>query len=402
MILPVTSPDQRNKSVLWVDAFACHGDPTMRQLLNALPALQAAGWTVSVWCLRSDLPREKVQHVIFPAPSWLGPLALVYFSVIVNLYAFWRWLTRAPRPASIIHATCGTHMGADVCTVQFLNGVWMRKQLQLGFADWKEAVKFCLHGAGAILEWLQWKSPALRIVLPVSDSVGAEVRRHLRPRVAMQTLPNSYDETRFNPAVRDHWRTASRSEFRFEEDDVVFAFASLGHYKRKGFWLAVEALVHLRADPGMRRTKFLVIGGNPAALAALQKQLDERAPDWKSWIIFTGHQPLVEQPLSAADAFLYPSYFEAFCFAEIEAAALGIPVLLTRHHGSEMILEEGVNGLWLEFDAVAIADTLRRFVQMQPRPFRRSVGRALNGTQYAERLLAVYDATLEDCRPVES
>lgn len=218
--------------------------------------------------------------------------------------------------------------------------------------------------------------------------------------MTVQTLPNSYDETRFNPAVRGHWRTASRGEFRIEDDDVVFAFASLGHYKRKGFWVAVEALVHLRSDPGRGRTKFLVIGGSPVALAALQKQLDEHAPDWKSWIIFTGHQPLLEKPLSAAEAFLYPSYFEAFCFAEIEAAALGIPVLLTRHHGSEMILEDGVNGLWLEFDAAAIADTLRRFVRMQPSPFRRSVGRALKRTQYVERLLAVYDATLEDCRPL--
>ena len=391
MILPVNSPDQRNKSVLWVDAFACHSDPTMRQLLNALPALQAAGWTVHVWCLRSDLPRDKVQHVVFPAPSWLGPLALIYFSVIVNLYGFWRWLTRAPRPASIIHATCGTYMGADIGTVQFLNRVWMRKQLQLGFPNWKEGVKFCLHGAGAILEWLQWKSPALKLVLPVSDSVGTEVRRRVRKPVSIETLPNGYDETRFNPAVRQDRRGPFREKLGFQQGDAVFIFTSLGHYKRKGFWLALGALVRLRADPAMSHVKFLIVGGQPATVAALQAQIARRAHDWKQWITFTGPQKEVESYLAAADAFLYPSYFEAFSLAEIEAAAMGVPLLLTRHHGSEMLLEDGVNGLWLEFDPDAIAETIRRFLRMEPSAFRRSIGKALTRAEYTDRLLGIYE-----------
>ena len=395
---PVTSPHQRSKSVLWVDAFVSLSDPTMRQLLQALPALEAAGWEIRVWCLRSDLPREKVRHVVFPAPRWLGPLALIYFSIIANLFVLWRWLTRAPRPATIIHATCGTHLGADIISVHFLNGVWMRRQLALGFAHWKEAAQFFLHGIGAIFERMAWRSPALRMVLPVSDSVGEEVRSHTRPAVEVVTLPNSYDALRFNAAVREAERPVFRAKLGFAEGDRVFAFASLGHHKRKGFWLVVEALARLRTDPQMRCAKFLVIGGTTGTLAALQEQLAARAPDWRQWLTFTGHQACVEKYLSAADAFLYPSYFEAFCLAEIEAAALGIPLLLTRHHGSEMILEEGVNGLWLEFDPAAIAATLRRFISMKPGTFRRSVGRALDRTQYSERLLSIYERFLTQTR----
>jgi len=48
---------------------------------------------------------------------------------------------------------------------------------------------------------------------------------------------------------------------------------------------------------------------------------------------------------------------------EIEAAAMGLPLLLTPHHGSEMILKDGVNGLVLPFDAAGIAEILIQGIQ---------------------------------------
>ncbi len=387
----VSNGHQREKTILWIDPFITHSDPSTRHLLHALPRLQAAGWSVSVWCLRSDAPRDTVRHTFIPAPPLPGSLLMIYFAAVMTLCALWRWIRRMPPPADVVQSTCGMYWGAPVAMVQFVNCVWLRRQLALGFSSAREFLQFWLHVCGAFFERLHWRGPALRVALPVSDSIGEEVRRRTRASVQIETLPNSYDETRFNPAVRGQWRAVMRGELGFADSDVVFAFASLGHHKRKGFWLAVEALAQLRSDPKMRHAKFLVIGGRPETLAALQRKLDKCAPDWREWIVLTGHQTGVEKHLSAADAFLYPSYFEAFCLAEIEAAALGVPLLLTRHHGSEMILEDGVNGLWLEFDASAITETLRHFMAMPPGTFRRSVGRALDRTQYSEHLLGIYE-----------
>ncbi len=363
----------------------------MRHLLQSLPALRAAGWKISIWCLRSDVPMDSAEHVIFRAPRWLGPIAQVYFCVIVNLYGFWRWLVRRPRPADVIHATCGAYLGADIATVQFLNCVWLRMQIRLGFSGFKEVAKFLLHCCGAILERLHWWSPALRLVLPVSDSVGDEVRRRTRRSVQVETLPNSYDETRFNPEVRARERDIAREKFGFRAEDNVFVFVSLGHHKRKGFWLAVEGLARVRRSPAQQPVRFLVVGGLPKTLAALQSRLDREYGDWREWITFTGPRSDVEHCMSAADAFLYPSYFEAFCLAEIEAAALGIPLLLTRHHGSEMILEPGVNGLWLDYDPASIAMTIQSFLKRGASVFRRSTGAALTRDGYTARLLAIYE-----------
>lgn len=379
------------RSILWIDAHLEHRSPTMRHLLHALPRLKEEGWEITAWCVRSDAPREDARHVFFPTARWLGPLELLWFTLLVNLYGLWRWLCRRPRPAAIIHATCGTYLGANVTSVHFLNCVWARTQLRSGFSGWRDAARYPLVLLAACVERLQWWSRTVKVQLPVSDSVGDELRRRIRRSVLIETLPNSYDETRFNPAIREQRRDIFREQLGFRPDDAVFIFTSLGHYKRKGFWLALGALIRVRAAPEMSHVKFLIVGGKPASVAALQAQIARRAPDWKQWITFTGQQKEVESYLAAADAFLYPSYFEAFSLAEIEAAAMGVPLLLTRHHGSEMILEDGVNGLWLEFDPDAIAETIRRFLRMEPSAFRRSIGKALTRAEYTDRLLGIYE-----------
>src|SRR5207245_2255359 len=86
---------------------------------------------------------------------------------------------------------------------------------------------------------------------------------------------------------------------------------------------------------------------------------------------------------------------------EVEAAACGLPLFLTRHHGSEMILEDRINGRWLDFDAAAIATVLDSFISGAWRPERVHVKGALDAGTYAERLLREIDPTAST-QPAES
>ena len=363
-------------------------------MLYSLPLLRAEGWNVKVWCLRSDIPKDEAEHVLFPAAEWLGPFQLFYFTLIVNLYGFWRWGCGRPRPAQIIHATSGTFFGADLVSVQFINSLWLRFQMKAGLRSAKDLIKLAFVLVGILFEKMSWLSPSLLRVLAVSTSIADEMRR-LAPRVPLvETLPNSYDETRFNPAVRDQYREPTRARLGLGSNEVVFAFLSTGHYERKGFWLAVDALALVRSKYKRTDLNFLVIGGAEAALAQLRSQLQARHPGFSDWIIFAGQQPRVEEYLAAADAFLYPSYFEAFCLAEIEAAVMGIPLLITRHYGSEMILKDGINGLSLEWDHARIAERICHFLLLSAKAFQLDAGNALARAQYAETLLAIYNASL--------
>ena len=127
---PRASSPPREKTVLWIDANFAYSDPTTRHLLYALPRLQAAGWRVKIWCLRSEAPRDTVEHVVLLPTHSMGPLKMLCFSLLANCYGLWHRMTGKPRPAEIIHATCNTYFGSDLASVHFLNCVWLRIQLR--------------------------------------------------------------------------------------------------------------------------------------------------------------------------------------------------------------------------------------------------------------------------------
>ncbi len=362
----------------------------MVHLLNALPHLRAAGWEVEAWCVRSDAPPEAVRHTFFRVPKWLGPLELLYFTVAVNLYGLWRKLSGRPISATVIHATCGTYFGANLISIHFVNIVWAAVQLRLGIRSVKETARFVFSLHGVILERLAWWSPSVKIALAVSESIAAEVRARGPASLAVEVFPNSYDETRFHSGVREQYRAALRAELQLTPENLTFIFVSQGHHERKGFWLAVDALARLRRD-GRKVLRFLVAGGSAETLNALQDRLAKEVPDWADWILFVGMQTQVEKYYAAADAFLFPSYFEAFSLAEIEAAACGLPLLLTPHHGSEMVLEDGINGFQLSSEPVEMSRQIARFADAGLPPFAPGAGRGLNRRAYAAALLAVYE-----------
>lgn len=371
----------------------------MRHLLYSLPHLRAAGWTVCAWCVQSDAPRDQVEHVFFPMPGKLRQLEGVLFFFRVNLYGLLLRLRGKPRPATIIQATLGTYLGADAVAVHFLSALWARRVLSLGLSGWKEYVGYVLTLWNAWCERVHLTRPAVRLALPVSDSIGAAVREWAAAGLRIETLPNSFDETRFNMERRARWRETQRVALGFGPEDQVFIFVSMGHYKRKGFWLAVDALHRLRTEAATeisrRSIRLLVVGGMPGTLATVASRLDDQYAGWRDWITLAGMQREVEKFYAAADFFLFPSYFEAFCLAEIEAAASGLPLLLTPHHGSEMILEDGKNGVRLSFDPAEMSKQIAGFLKNGLDGFcPGDAGRGLTREAYARELIRLYDDLL--------
>jgi len=102
----------------------------------------------------------------------------------------------------------------------------------------------------------------------------------------------------------------------------------------------IEALPHvLRREPAAR----LVIAGR----GALRKRLEALAADHgvASKVRFAGLVSDVPRLLSAFDVFAFPSRWEGFGIALIEAMAAGLPVVASRTGGITEIVEDGVSGL---------------------------------------------------------
>jgi glycosyltransferase involved in cell wall biosynthesis len=357
----------------------------MRGVVLSLPELKRRGLHIEVWCWHCDpsLPVDKI--VRLPRLGNLRALAGHAFAFWAMLRAWWLFrVLKSDRPDVI--CTVAWYLPAcDVALVQFSPWDWERRQRMLGVRSLRDLYERLANWGS--LAWANhaMRHTSVRRTLCVSEAVAADVRAR-RPELSISLLPNCYDPGQFHAGVGELHRESMRKTLQFSPGEIVFAFASTGHYRRKGFHLAVEALEILRKTHA--NVRLLVVGGRSKRIEALQRKLGVTHPGWRGWITFTGMVPDVEKYFAAADGFLFPSYSEAFALVEVEAAACGLPLFLTRHHGSEMILEDGVNGRFMDFVAEHIAQVLEEFVSGRWKPSFPQAKRALDKVQYAQRLAA--------------
>lgn len=364
--------------LLIIDPNLTLDSPSMKGVVRALPTFQRRGIQVEAWCWTCE-PGLPVEIHQLPQIGNVRILGGYIFGWLVFWRAWWLYsVLKQPRP-DVIYSLAWYHMDCDVCHVHFSPFDWQRRQDGLGIHSLRDLVERMSNELGLRRAKRFLQRTTAREIICVSESVAEDIRAQ-EVKVPVKVLPNSYDPARFHLGVRSTYRSAMRQQLGYDETHHVFIFISAGHYRRKGFFLAVEALRHLSlTHPGVR---LLVVGGRPERLDALRRELG----DTPSWITFTGMVPDVERYLAAADGLLFPSYSEAFALVEVEAAACGVPLFLTPHHGSEMILEDQVNGRLLPFEAVGIAHVLTEFIEGRWQPSRPSLKHAIDSATYAVRL----------------
>jgi glycosyltransferase involved in cell wall biosynthesis len=384
------------KSILWVDPNVSTRSPSMRSLVCSAEYLRGRGWEIRTWCVESDLENEKTVQVFLPRLPGPASLKLFWFFIMCNAFGLVHRCLIGRKPAAVIQTTCANFLGADICAVHFCNRHWLELSRALPDLSISEQVKLLVHRLGAQLESLQLKSSTLRLLLPVSSGIGEAIKRFYGSQTSQTVLPNSYDHDRFSPEARRRYRECMREELSFGPEDKVLAFTSYGHYHRKGFWLIIDALKHITAAD-ISTPRLLVIGGMPKAIKRLQDRLKTRLPNWSTQICFVGPQNQVERYLAAADAFIFPSYYEAaLSLAEIEAGAMGLPLFVTPHPGTEGLQVSGINGVWLALDGKDIAQKIINFMRGEYSFQGISVGEALTQQDYASRLHEIYNSIIEN------
>ena len=372
--------------LLIIDPNASLSSPSMKGVVRALSALRRAGFEIELWCWDHDA--DIVVDRIVKLPR-IGAMRVLYghaFGLWARLRAWWKFkIKKEPRP-DVIYTVAWFLPDCDVCHVHISPWDWEKRQRMLGTRSPRDFIERSSNRLGRwIADRFLRRTTATRI-LCVSDAVAQDVRE-ASPRCGdvLRVLPNSFDPARFNPDVRSTHRVAMRGKLGFAEEDHVFIFVSTGHYRRKGFFLAAESIAKLRERSAS--AKLLVVGGSESRLSELQSELDRQFPGWRAFMTFTGNVTDVERHFAAADALLFPSYSEAFALVEVETAACGLPLFLTKHHGSEMILDDGKNGRFLEFDPTAIADVLHEFTTGEWKPSLSSLSRALDSDAWETSLI---------------
>lgn len=129
---------------------------------------------------------------------------------------------------------------------------------------------------------------------------------------------------KFDISQKSFWRAEIRKKYNIPADSTVFGF--VGRITRdKGINELLTAFREILAEIP---DAYLLIIGNPELTSTVDMSLYQWAQENPN-AIFCGSTNVVEQYLSAMDAYILPSYREGFGMVVVEAEAMGVPVIVT-------------------------------------------------------------------------
>lgn len=306
--------------------------------------LLARGVEVTVIARRCELPPSKgLRWIRIPGPRRPFVLAHPWFLLLGTIAtAIWGRGFRVAAGAIVLNRM-------DAITVHFCHRDYSKHATAV-----RRSRASPLHTLNAYLssllslfaERLCYRPSRAGTLIAVSSGLAAELRR-LFPAMASRVIviPNGVDSTEFRPDPDARARV--RSEFGLGEEDLVAVFVG-GDWERKGLPIALKGI----AATG--RWHLLVAGEGDAdelrRLASLENVGDR--------LHVIGHTPRPAEVLAAGDAFVLPTFYEPFGMAALEAAATGLPLLMSRVHGGEELVEEGETGFFIERTPESVANRL--------------------------------------------
>lgn len=191
------------------------------------------------------------------------------------------------------------------------------------------------------------------IFLALSHKVAEEFQLyHQVPTDRIHVVYNGVDVERFAPRRQAEFRQSMRRRLGIPDSDVL-AIAVAHNFRLKGVPTLMRAMEILSRKH--LPVHAVVVGGKhivPWQLKAKARRLP---------MTFVGAQPDTVPFYAAADMLVHPSFYDTCSLVLLEAAASGLPLLVSRENGAAELLSDGVEGLLLDDPA----DAERLAVQME-------------------------------------
>jgi glycosyltransferase involved in cell wall biosynthesis len=181
------------------------------------------------------------------------------------------------------------------------------------------------------------------------------LRRLGIPERKLRLLGSGIDLERFDPSHVDAGgRAARRAELGLGPDDIVCGAVGRLVWE-KGYRHVFEAAARLSRE--MPQLKFVIVGPTADRDAVPRDELDRVAALGN--VQFLGERDDVEQLYSTMDLYVLATFREGFPRSAMEAAAMGLPLVLTDIRGCRQVVDNGVNGVLVPArDSRALADAI--------------------------------------------
>jgi glycosyltransferase involved in cell wall biosynthesis len=310
----------------------------------------------TVFAPRFDNTRpDRVKWVRVPVLKRPLVLQFVLFHIVAPICYAWRRFVRKDVFDLIQFVESNLWFGdvsyAHFCHKEYLQSHWR----QAGNSGLRSIFRYWDHTLHSILE--PWCFRRVRKIIVPSRGLSDELsRRYESAKTKLSVLPNPVDLQRMErPDSFD--RQSLRASLGLTESETVLVFVALGQFERKGLPQLLEAMSQI--DSPLR---LVIVGGESDLVAAWKWRAD--AKGLCDRVHFVGMQREVRPYLWAADAFVLPSLYEVFPLVALEAAAAGLPLLITRLNGVEEFLQDGRNGIVLDRTADGIRTGLQSFLEL--------------------------------------
>ncbi|MDQ3957864.1 MAG: glycosyltransferase family 4 protein [Actinomycetota bacterium] len=342
-------------------------DLTLRNLLFAqLRALRDHGFDVTgisapgPWA--AELEAEGIRHIAWhnATRAWNPRADAKAFAELYRIFRRERFdvvHTHNPKPG--IMGRIAGRVARVPCIANTVHGLYatpedrLRKRIPILGLEWLSA-RFSdveLYQSREDVEWVR--------------------RIRLAPSSRVRLLGNGTDLSRFDPAsVSAERRRRLREDLGIPADALVVG--TIGRLvAEKGYREIFEAAPRVRRE--VPEARFLVVGDADLdkADAITTAELDAAAEH----VTFAGWSEDVPAMLAAMDLFILASWREGMPRSAIEAAAMGVPLVLTDIRGCREVVDDGEQGVLVPVrDPAALAAAIAGLLQD---PQRRSrMGRA--------------------------
>jgi len=173
-------------------------------------------------------------------------------------------------------------------------------------------------------------------VIAVSQKIANELQQYYGVQTRIDVIPHGVDAARFRNGTHERDRGAVRSQLQLQDNQTLALY--VGDLTKSHSYLKELSV----AAP---ETQFAVVTGSRA--------YHWRAPN----VAFIPATTEIAKYYAAADAFVFPTTYDAFGMVVLEAMAAGLPVLSSNQAGAAEVIDSGKNGFvaplseWVESTA---------------------------------------------------
>lgn len=229
-------------------------------------------------------------------------------------------------------------------------------------------VIYTAHGfhffTGAPLQnWLLYY-PVEKLLAPMTDVLitmnredYTRAQKRLHPGKLEYVPGVGLDTAKF--AFPDLNREEKRRSLGFgPEDFLLLTVAEMT--KNKNHTMALQALAELKALPEFSHLHYLIVGRGEQWQA-----LEEQAKSLgiASHVHFLGYRSDAAELYRCCDLFVFLSHREGLSLAMMEAMSSAMPILCQKIRGNTDLIDDGVSGIFVENDPVAVAEDILDLVR---------------------------------------